>query len=335
MTSSPKKTIAIVGATGNQGSSVAHTFLSLPHWHVRCLTRNPSSAAAQTLRALGAELVQGDLSDPASLTAAFSSAAAIFVNTDFWATYLDLATPAKSAAANKTSSQLAFDLEISHGTNIATAVAAVPTLKRFIYSTLGPMTKASHGKYPHSYHWDSKATIVEHIARAQPALTAKMSVIYLGAYVANPLLQPRWDAGAQKYVFALPVAREARMPIIDPVASTGPFVRALVEDEEAGTGLLAYDSDSYLQMGEVVKMWGRVVWREAAFVEVPLEVMHGRFGIPVEVLDGPAFISEFGYMAGVEGWIGPEGLKTKVEMRSFEDWLRRRDWKGVLEQGAG
>src|SRR5207248_8273098 len=84
MTTSEKKTIVVIGATGNQGSSVARTFLSLPHWHVRCLTRNPSSAAAQTLSGLGAELVQGDLSDPASLTRAFASANTIFANTDFW-----------------------------------------------------------------------------------------------------------------------------------------------------------------------------------------------------------------------------------------------------------
>ncbi|KAK9490812.1 hypothetical protein V1508DRAFT_423820 [Lipomyces doorenjongii] len=44
-----KKTIVVIGATGVQGSSVARTFLSLDHWHVRAVTRNPSSAAAQTI----------------------------------------------------------------------------------------------------------------------------------------------------------------------------------------------------------------------------------------------------------------------------------------------
>jgi uncharacterized protein YbjT (DUF2867 family) len=110
MTSSHKKIVVVVGATGNQGSSVAWTFLSLSTWHVRCLTRNPSSSAAQTLSGVGAEVVQGDLSDPPSLTRAFDSANAIFANTDFWATYREPSTPAKSAAAGKTSSELAFDL---------------------------------------------------------------------------------------------------------------------------------------------------------------------------------------------------------------------------------
>ena len=331
MTTPPKKIIVVVGATGNQGSSVARTFLSLPNWHVRCLTRNPSSAAAQTLSELGAELVQGDLSDLASITRAFASANTIFANTDFWATYLDPSTPAKAAATNKTSSELAFDLEVSHGKNIAKAAAGVQTLERFIYSALGPVKKHSRGKYPHSYHWDSKATIVEYIEKEQPELARKMSVIYLGAYVTNPLLHPKWDERAGKYMFVLPVSRECRFPVIDARESTGAFVRALVEDEDAGKRLLAYDS--YLSVEEVVEMWSRVVGKEVGFVEVSIEVMHEQFGIPIEVLDGPAFISEFGYMGGVEGAIEPGHLKTDVRTTPFEDWLRSRDWKKVLDRG--
>jgi hypothetical protein len=162
MMTSSKKIFAVVSATGNQDSSVARKFLSLSNWHVHCLTRNSSSAAAQTLGGLGAELAWGDLSDLASIIHAFASANAIFANTDFWATYLNPNTPAKSATTNKTSSELAFHLEVSHSTNIAKAAAGVQTLERFIYSALGPMKKRSRGKYPHSYHWDSKATIVEH-----------------------------------------------------------------------------------------------------------------------------------------------------------------------------
>lgn len=79
-----KKIIVVIGATGNQGSSVANTFLGLPEWHVRALTRNPSSDASELLAAKGAEVVQGDLAEPSSLAKAFENANAIFLNTDFW-----------------------------------------------------------------------------------------------------------------------------------------------------------------------------------------------------------------------------------------------------------
>jgi len=78
-----KKTIVVIGATGNQGSSVARTFLALPDWHVRCVTRNPCSAAAKDLVLLGASVVRADLSDIDSLRSAFDGAHSIFLNTDF------------------------------------------------------------------------------------------------------------------------------------------------------------------------------------------------------------------------------------------------------------
>ncbi|EXJ89395.1 hypothetical protein A1O3_02462 [Capronia epimyces CBS 606.96] len=332
MTATPKKTIVVLGATGNQGGSVARTFSSLPNWHVRCVTRNPSSAAAGTLSRLGAEIVQADLADLDSLVRAFSSANAIFANTDLWATVSDPGTAAKAEAAGKSSSELAMDVEVSHGVNIAHAAAGVATLERFIYSALGPMNQASKGKYTHSYHWEAKAKIVEYIETQQPALARSMSVIYLGAYVTNPALYPRWDEQARQYVLGLPMTKDAEMPIIDPTESTGPFVRALVEDEDPGKRLLAYDSNSNLRMGDLAEMWKRVLARDVALVYVPLEAMQERTGWPIEVLEGPAFISEFGYMHGVDNVIVPAQLKNKVVTKSFEEWLKERSWGELLDQ---
>lgn len=79
----PSKIIAIVGATGNQGSSVAKVFLNLPGWNVRCVTRQPNSDKANALGALGADLVHADLKDIESLSRAFQGVNAIFVNTSF------------------------------------------------------------------------------------------------------------------------------------------------------------------------------------------------------------------------------------------------------------
>lgn len=111
---------------------------------------------------------------------AFASANTIFANTDSQATYLNPKASAKSTAADKTSSELAFDLEVSRGTDIAKAAAGVRILERFIYSALGLAKEHSRGRYSYSYYWDSKATTVEYIEKEQPELARKMSVIYLG-----------------------------------------------------------------------------------------------------------------------------------------------------------
>jgi NAD(P)-dependent dehydrogenase (short-subunit alcohol dehydrogenase family) len=180
MSSSDTKIIVIVGATGNQGGSVATTFLTLPSWHVRCLASNPSSPSAQKLAALGAEVVKADLSDQASLSLAFKDANAIFVNTDFWETYASSnAPPTPLEDGTKSGSEAAFDLEVCHGKNAATAAADIGSLEIFIYSALGPMAAASKGKYPHSYHWESKAAIVSYVEGEQPSLAKKTSFIYI------------------------------------------------------------------------------------------------------------------------------------------------------------
>ncbi|KAG4412043.1 hypothetical protein IFR04_014811 [Cadophora malorum] len=321
MSSNNKKIIAVVGATGNQGSSVAYTFLKLPNWHVRCLTRNISSTAAQNLASQGAEVAKADLSDLSSLSKAFENANAIFVNTDFWAQYRD-----PNQTAND--SEKSYELEVSHGRNAAIAGAGVKSLEIFVYSALGPMKKASNGKYPHSYHWESKNAIVDFIEKEQPELAKKTSFIYLGAYATNAFLVPKLDTSTGKYILVIPMKKDTKMPIIEPGKSTGPFVQALVETEEPGKKLLAYDS--YLSMGEIADTWSRVTGKETVLNEVSVEFMHKQFGVPLEVLGGPVFIEEFGYMAGLTGVIEPHQLKTKVVTASFEDFLKGKNHDELL-----
>lgn len=332
MASASKKIIAVVGATGNQGGSVARTFLALPEWHVRCLTRNPSSKASQDLVSLGAEVVQADMNSESSMSNAFKDVHAIFLNTDFWETYRPLAAGASPTNPDEPSpSIIAFEREVSHGKNAALAASKVPTLERLVYSALLPAGKLSHGKYVHSYHWESKAAIVEFLKSEVPELAKKTSEIYLGAYTTNALLMPRPDPASGKFTFISPLSAQTRIPIIDPTASTGPFVRALIESEPAGTRLLAYDS--YPTMSEAVDIWRRASGKEVSFHVMPIQKMVEVLGIPIEVLDGVGFIEEFGYMGG-EKVTEPDALSTKVNTKSFEEWMMERDWKEVLEAGA-
>ncbi|CZR68868.1 uncharacterized protein PAC_18768 [Phialocephala subalpina] len=94
--SSPKL-IVILGATGNQGGSVANAFLKDASWQVRALSRNTSSPKAQALAARGAQVVQADLDEPETFSAAFEGANAIFAVSDFWGIY---GNPANADKAN-------------------------------------------------------------------------------------------------------------------------------------------------------------------------------------------------------------------------------------------
>ncbi|WP_243982291.1 NmrA/HSCARG family protein [Streptomyces sp. NEAU-YJ-81] len=71
------KTVVILGATGQQGGSVAAA-LRADGWAVRAVVRDPSGHRARSLSAAGVETVRGDLGDPESLRAAFLDAHGVF-----------------------------------------------------------------------------------------------------------------------------------------------------------------------------------------------------------------------------------------------------------------
>jgi NADH dehydrogenase len=58
--------ILVTGGTGFVGSSIVHGLRERDH-PIRCLVRRPSDRSAATVRAWGAELVQGDMTDSSSL----------------------------------------------------------------------------------------------------------------------------------------------------------------------------------------------------------------------------------------------------------------------------
>lgn len=71
-------------STGAQGGSVARTLLEDGTFRVRVVTRNPRQKAAEELRLQGAEVVQGDQNDEASMERALAGAHATFIVTNYW-----------------------------------------------------------------------------------------------------------------------------------------------------------------------------------------------------------------------------------------------------------
>ena len=81
-----KKVIAVTGATGAQGGGLVRAIAADPGggFTARAITRDPDSAKARALAELGAELVQADLDDQASLERAFAGAYGAYCVTNFW-----------------------------------------------------------------------------------------------------------------------------------------------------------------------------------------------------------------------------------------------------------
>jgi uncharacterized protein YbjT (DUF2867 family) len=113
-----KKIIAVVGATGAQGGGLVRAILADPAggFVARAITRKPDSDKARGLAALGAEVVEADLDDRASVERAFTGAYGAFLVTNFWEHF----SPQK---------------EIDQAHNMAVAAKAAG-LKHVIWSTL-------------------------------------------------------------------------------------------------------------------------------------------------------------------------------------------------------
>ena len=144
--------VAVVGATGRQGSAVVR-HLRKDGWQVRALTRNPSSDAAQVLRALGGDVQQADTEDPGSLRKAFSAAYGVF----------NVQNPMTSG----------LDAEIRQGSNVAEAAAEAGT-RHVVYGAAGVSDQPTGVG-----SWDSKLVIAQRFRELGVPLTVLRPMAFM------------------------------------------------------------------------------------------------------------------------------------------------------------
>ena len=151
------KIIAVTGATGQQGSAVARKLLG-DGWKVRALTRDVSKPAAQELKSMGAELIDGDMDNRAELKAAFKGAYGVFSVQNYW-----LPT-------------VGFDNEIKQGKNVADA-AKVAGVKHLVYSSVGAADRGMGQR-----HFESKWMIEQYIQTLGVPYTILRPVAFMENY---------------------------------------------------------------------------------------------------------------------------------------------------------
>lgn len=108
MTAAGGRIIVVTGATGLQGGAVTRHLLK-DGWQVRALTRNAASKQAQALAASGAEVVQGDMGEAASLRPVFADAYGVYsVQNTF------ISGPEAEVRQGKTIAEVAKDSGVQH-----------------------------------------------------------------------------------------------------------------------------------------------------------------------------------------------------------------------------
>ncbi|HEX6808441.1 MAG TPA: NmrA family NAD(P)-binding protein [Gemmatimonadaceae bacterium] len=170
----PKRIIAVVGATGAQGGGLVRAILrdSEGGFAVRAITRNPGSPAARELAKLGAEVVAGNVEDRSSLERAFAGAYGAYCVTFFWAHM----SPEREKAEASAMAQAAKRAGIQHA-----VWSTLEDMRQFV--PLGDAripTLMGHYKVP---HFDAKAEADAYFATLGVPVTYLVTSFYWDNFI--------------------------------------------------------------------------------------------------------------------------------------------------------
>ncbi|KAB0350223.1 hypothetical protein FD754_015080 [Muntiacus muntjak] len=206
-----KKLVVVFGATGAQGGSVARTLLEDGTFRVRVVTRDPGQRAAKQLGLQGAEVVQGDQDDEASMELALSGAHATFIVTNYW-------------------ENCSQEQEVKQGKLLADLAKRLG-LCYVVYSGLENIKKLTGGRLT-AGHFDGKGEVEEYFRD----IGVPMTSVRLPCYFENLLsyFLPQKAPDGRSYLLSLPMGD---VPI-DGMAVTdlGPVVLSLLKTPEEYVG---------------------------------------------------------------------------------------------------
>jgi uncharacterized protein YbjT (DUF2867 family) len=155
------KQILVTGATGRQGGAALRHLLQRG-FRVRALTRDPEKPAAQALRAKGAEVVKGNLNDPASLGQAMAGVYGVFSVQNIW------------------EKGVGYEGEIKQGRALAQA-AQEAKMQHFVQASVSDCDKAAGVK-----HFESKWEVEKYLDRLGLPRTFLRTVMFM-----DNLLDPK------------------------------------------------------------------------------------------------------------------------------------------------
>ena len=296
------KIIAVMGATGTQGSGVVKELLARGKFGVRVLTRNSNSDKAQALKKQGCEVVQGDLTKPETLGPAFAGAYGAFIVTNFW----DPATAASETAQGA----------------VAVKAAKTAGVQHVVWSTLPNCKEISHGKYE-VIHFTGKALVDAEVKAAGfPFYTFVEAPMYFQNFQGMMAPQPLGDGRTGWTIAMSPDSKT--LHVGDPIEMGRLVARALEQPENFGQG-------QYLSQASETTSWQGLVdtlntqGHNFAVAQVPNEV-YDTFPFPgaQELREMMNYFEEYTYFGpdaeekiALAQKLCPEGFTT------FAEWASR------------
>ncbi|MEU4691537.1 NmrA/HSCARG family protein [Actinoplanes sp. NPDC023714] len=304
-----KKVIAVVGATGAQGSGLVRAILADPDggYAVRALTRDTTSPRAQELVKLGAEVVQADNYDEESLVRAFAGAYGAYLVTNFWA-------------------HMSAEKELEEATNLANA-ARRAGLRHVVWSTLEdtrdhiPVTDDRMPTLQEKYkvpHFDAKAEADE-LFRAAGVPTTFLRTTFYWENLATGWGATRDAEGV--LTLSLPMG-ESRLAGIA-VEDIGKTAYGIFKAGAGYAGRTVHIAGEHLTGEEIAAGLSRAVGEPVVYRPLTHDAYRG-LGFPGadEAGNMLQYYTEFeDYFTGVRD-LG-EVRRLNPELQNFDQWLAR------------
>ncbi|KAL8926560.1 MAG: hypothetical protein Q9208_002887 [Pyrenodesmia sp. 3 TL-2023] len=349
------KLLVVVGATGNQGSSVINAVLQHdPSYKIRGITRDTSTAAAKALSDKGVEMVVADRYNVLSLRLAFKGATAIFAVTDFWQPYFKaLASHARlrevlvAPRLNFHSARrLAEEDEIDQGRKIVNAACGLDTLDHFILSSLPDARVVSGGKHDTLAHTVGKARTLEYLRsldkpyhpshagnREGKTLWRKTTVLWVGYYMENWMNMP-WSkakkTGDDTYAIRTPFPPNTPISLTA-VADIGRYVSSLLTTGVAVRPVLAVSDRR--TMAQMTATLAAATNKTITYEQISAEQFETENpGLGLMLAKMMAYMAEYGFCRDDFETVGAKDLGVGP-LTSFNRFVRSvDDWTSFFEE---
>jgi uncharacterized protein YbjT (DUF2867 family) len=230
------KTILVTGATGQQGGAVTRYLLKQPGFAVRALTRDSAKPAARSLAQAGAEVVRGDLDDPASVRRALDGAWGVFSVQNFMET--------------------GYDGEIRQGKLLADA-AKDAGVEHFVYTSV-----VSADRKTGLPHFESKWQIEQHLHHCGLPYAILRPAFFMQnwyGFLREPILNG---------TLPLPLNPQTALQQIS-VEDIGAFAALAFQNPSKWAGRTIELAGDELTMQRVAETLSHVVGRNVIYVQLP------------------------------------------------------------------
>ena len=287
--------VLVIGATGQQGGSVARLLLSRGH-RVRAFTRSAESPAALQLQELGAELAVGDNEERESVVRAAQGMDAVYAMTSFF--------------------ESGIEAEVRQGKKIADAIRAAGA-RHLVFSSV-----ASADRSTGIPHFESKYRIEQHIESLGIPYTIVAPVFF-----SENLFSPWTLPGLIQGTLALPMPPDRPLQQVS-VGDISSFVALVLENPSRFLGRridIASDELSGRRAAEIISS---AAGHAIDYAQIPIAKA---YAMSEDVARMYEWFDKVGYSADIAAL---RRDYPETDWRTYEQWVSVQGWSVLDAEGV-